>query len=146
PFSELFITPSDIQFNPPSPIENGHSLFINATVHNSGVSEQNVEVRFYNGDPDENGDLIPDDTAEIIANVTIDVDEDTYSVASIIWTPPIKDTYNIYVWVDPKNETEEYYYHNNLVTATEPLMIFDWVDQFEDKGKVFSSDYLIFHE
>lgn len=146
PWSELFITSSDIQFCPSSPIENGTSVSINAKVYNSGVVAQNVEVKFFNGNPDINGDLNPDVLAEIIGNDTIDFNGGESAIASVNWIPPSKDVYDIYVWVDPENTTQEYCYSNNLAPAAEDLMVFDWVDHFDNKNRVLWSENIKFHE
>ncbi|UCE39382.1 MAG: hypothetical protein JSW00_09225 [Thermoplasmata archaeon] len=115
---ELQITSSNIEFDPPSPIENGTSVTINTTVSNTGSSTQNVDVKFYNGNPDLNGDYIPDVTANMIGNDTVDVDEGLSSVASINWIPPLEGIYEIYVWVDPDNLVYEVDDANNLASNT----------------------------
>lgn len=115
---ELIIPPSNIQFDPPSPIENGTLVIINATISNTGSSTQNVEVKFYNGNPDLNGDYIPDVTANMIGNDTVDVVEGSSTFASIDWTPTAEGTYDIYVWVDPDNFIYEVDDTNNLAFNT----------------------------
>ncbi len=117
-FPDLVITNSDIQFDPPSPVAEGTMIFINATVFSYSKSASNIEVKFYNGNPDVNGDLIPDISAEIIGNDTIEVNEDASAVASINWTPPTEGVYDIYVWVDPENLEQEYNETNNLAYKT----------------------------
>jgi hypothetical protein len=117
-FPDLVITNSDIQFDPPSPVEKGAMIFINVTVFSYGKSTSNIEVKFYNGNPDVNGDLIPETSAEMIDNDTVDINEDASAVASINWTPPTEGTYDIYVWADPENLEQEYNDTNNLAFKT----------------------------
>jgi hypothetical protein len=111
---DLTVSSSDIQFDPPSPVENGTNVYINATIHNYGNSSQDIEVKFYNGNPDTNGDLIPDVGAQEIGNDTIDIGTYSFANASINWTPPSVGTFNIYVWADPNNLELEYNDSNNL--------------------------------
>jgi hypothetical protein len=122
-YADLTISGSDIQFDPPSPVEEGMEIFINATVYSHGKSASNVEVRFYNGSPDTDADLIPDVGADMIGNDTIDITQDNSAVASIKWTPPEEGIYEIYVWVDPDNLVQEYDLSNNLAFNT--LEVFD---------------------
>jgi len=117
-FADLVLSNSDIQFTPPSPVVNGTTIYINTTVFSYGKSTSNIEVKFYNGDPDTNNDLIPDPTAIEIGNDTININKDSSALASIQWLPPLVGTYNIYVWVDPNNNTQEYNYTNNLANKT----------------------------
>jgi hypothetical protein len=115
---ELIINPLDIQFDPPTPIMNGTMVTINATVSNTGSSAQNVDVKFYNGNPDLNGDIVPDVTANMIGSDTVDVGEGSSAIASVDWTPPSNGTYDIYVWVDPDNLVYEVDDTNNLAFTT----------------------------
>jgi hypothetical protein len=117
-FPDLILFNLDIQFNPLSPVINGTTLFINATVFSYGKAVSNIEVKFYDGDPDINNDLILDPTAVEIGNDTISVDKDSSALASIQWTPNSAGTYSIYVWADPNNNTMEYNYSNNLANKT----------------------------
>ncbi|UCE39383.1 MAG: hypothetical protein JSW00_09230 [Thermoplasmata archaeon] len=112
--ADLILSNSDIQFDPPSPVEEGMEVFINATVFCSGKSASSVEVKFYNGNPDLNGDLIPDVTADVIGSDTININADASAIASLKWTPPSDGTYDIFVWVDPDNLTEELDESNNI--------------------------------
>jgi hypothetical protein len=76
-FADLVLSNSDIQFTPPSPVVNGTTIYINTTVFSYGKSTSNIEVKFYNGDPDTNNDLIPDPTAIEIGNDTININKDS---------------------------------------------------------------------
>ncbi|UCG70540.1 MAG: hypothetical protein JSV09_05860, partial [Thermoplasmata archaeon] len=117
-YADLILSGPDIQFDPPSPVVEGTEIFINATVFSYGKSASNIEVNFYNGTPDTNGDLIPDVGAESIGNDTIDIAQDASSIASINWTPIEDGIYEIYVWVDPENLIQEYDDSNNLAFNT----------------------------
>lgn len=117
-YADMVLTNSDIQFDPPSPVKKGDPVFINASVYNYGISVTGVEVRFYDGNPDIDGDLIPDVGAQEIGNDTIDVNEGSSSIASIVWIPMIDGTYEIYVWVDPENLEQEYHETDNLAFNT----------------------------
>jgi hypothetical protein len=115
---DLTLSNSDIEFSPNSPVLNGTNVTINATIFSYGKSVSNIEVRFYNGDPDKDDDLIPDVSSEYIGNDTINVNKDASTTASIKWTPPMVGFYDIYVWIDPENLTEEYDDSNNLAFNT----------------------------
>ncbi|UCG68139.1 MAG: hypothetical protein JSV09_09950 [Thermoplasmata archaeon] len=117
-FADLTLSNSDIQFTPPNPVVNGTIIFINSTVFSYGKSASNIEVKFYNGDPDIDDDLIPDPTADEIGNDTININKDTSTLASIQWLPPSIGEYNIYVWPNPNNDIQEYNYTNNLANKT----------------------------
>jgi len=121
-YADIFISNSAIQFYPPSPIVNGTTIYINATVFSYSKSATNVEVKFYNDDPDTDNDLIPDPTAVEIGTDTINISKDSSSLASIEWVPPSNGTFNIYVWADPYNNTQEYKYSNNLANKTLEIM------------------------
>jgi hypothetical protein len=116
--ADLILSNSDIQFDPPSPVLEGTEIFINATVFSYGKSVSNVEVKFYNGNPDFDENLIPDVAADVIGSDTININEDASTIASLNWTPPSDGTYDIYVWVDPENLTQELDDSNNLAFNT----------------------------
>lgn len=145
PRPNLFAFSNEIKISPPSPIENGTLIYLSAKIHNTGQSAQNVEIRFYNGNPDDNGDLIQDVDADVIGNDTIDINTEGYNIASIQWIPPSRGVYNIYIWIDPDNLTNDYNYNDNLVLASESLIICDWVDRFDNQDRIFSSENVIFH-
>ncbi len=115
---DLTLSKSNIQFTPASPVVNGTSITIDATIFSYSKSSSNVEVKFYNGDPDTDDDFIPDLSAEEIGIDTININKDASAIASIQWTPPSEGTYNIYVWVNPNNIIQEYNYRNNLANKT----------------------------
>ncbi|UCE73179.1 MAG: right-handed parallel beta-helix repeat-containing protein, partial [Methanomassiliicoccales archaeon] len=133
---DLFLSNSDIQFTPPSPVINDTTITINATIFCSGRSISNVEVKFYNCDPDTEDDMIPDGVAEEIGNVTIDIMKDSSAFAIIQWIPPTVEIYQIFVWVDPMNTTIELNERNNLATKT--LSVFNWIDSFYNFTKTES--------
>jgi hypothetical protein len=105
-------------------------------VFNYLIPLSNVEVKFYKGNPDLDGDFIPDSSAVIIGNDTIDIEKNAFATASITWKPLIKDSYFIYVWVDPENNTIELNYSNNLAPAAESLNLHHWVDRFDNELRV----------
>lgn len=113
-FPDLYIPNSNIQFSPSSPAINGTAIYINAKVISYGKSASNVDVKFYDGNPDTNNDLIPDPTALEIGNDTININKDSSALASTQWLPTSVGDYNIYVWADPNNDIKEYDTTNNL--------------------------------
>ncbi|UCF08733.1 MAG: hypothetical protein JSW28_03310, partial [Thermoplasmata archaeon] len=95
PAPDLKVTSGDIVFNPDSPVVNGTSVIINATIHNIGTLDANdIKVSFYNGDPALGGTLIG-------VNQTIPflMAGENY-IVNMIWLPPADGTYEIYVAVD----------------------------------------------
>jgi hypothetical protein len=117
-YADLAIDKSDILLTPPSPVVIETPIFINATVLSYSKSTSDIEVKFYDGDPDINNDLIPDISAIEIGNDTVNITKDSSSLASIQWNPISTGTYNIFIWVDPNNTTQEYNYSNNIVNTT----------------------------
>ncbi len=133
--SDLSIEARNITFEPLSPIENGTAILINATIYNSGGSLVDVEVRFYDGNPDVNNDNIIDAGArEIGSPAVIDIQANSVAFASTIWTPPIRAFYDIYVWADAMNATWEVNEWNNLASNT--LDVYDWLDDFLNETKI----------
>jgi hypothetical protein len=126
--TDLIIDKSDIQFAPSSPVINDTTVFINVSVFSYGKASSNVKIKYYMGNPDTNGDNIPDPTAIEIGNDTININKDSSSLASIQWTPPLEGTYDIYVWADPGNSIPEYNYTNNLANKILEVLpgIFTW--------------------
>lgn len=103
-----------IEFLPSPMIEIGSSVQINALIDNTGFSLNGVLVRFYNGNPDSDFDGVPDPSAIIIGNDTIDIGEGASEMVSINWTPSAKGFFEIYMWIDPNNEIIEKDDSNNL--------------------------------
>jgi hypothetical protein len=138
PSPDFSVTSKAIKVVPQSPVENGTSFLIRARLTNSGSAAQNVEVKFYNGNPDTDGDLIPDIDAEVIRNKTVDIGKKSFATVSIIWTPPIRDIYNVYVWINPEKTIHEEIHTNNLARATESIILYDWIDKFNNENRVLS--------
>jgi hypothetical protein len=115
---ELIISNSDIHIFPHNGMKLGESNYINATVFSNNKSASNIEVKFYIDNPDTNQDGIPDASANEIGNDIINISKDSSTVASIQWIPQSAGSYEIYVWVDPYNNVQEYNEINNLANNT----------------------------
>jgi outer membrane protein assembly factor BamB len=117
---DLWVTSSDIVFYPDSPVVNGTSVKINATIHNVGTMDaSNIKVSFYNGDPTLGGTLIG-------VNQTIPlllIGEN--NTVNVTWLPPSHGTYEIYVAVDypPPGNVIESNETNNI--ASKALEVID---------------------
>ena len=118
---DLTLTQIDITTTPASPYA-GNDFTVSAVIHNVGdVDANNVLIAFYNGTPDSNGDLVEDLNADIIGTTTVNVAAGSHTVANITTSFDVNGTYDIYVWADPYNSTQEYSYTNN--TAYTPITI-----------------------
>ncbi len=116
--ADLSVDQIDITTSPATPYA-GNEFTVSAVIHNIGdVDASDVEVVFYNGTPDSNGDLIEDLDADPLGSVLVSVAASSQTVANITVAFQVDGTYDIYVWVDPLNETEEYSYMNNLAYSS----------------------------
>lgn len=104
---DLAVNDREIGTVPPGIPRNGSGLLA-ATIHNlRAVPAENVTVRFYEGSPFEDGDLIGETVVSIPGRGE--------ARAEITWEPAGTESYRgIYVWVDPEGEVEEYDTGNNL--------------------------------
>ncbi len=104
---DFLVLPEDITFSNNNPTE-GDIVEIQAKVHNLGNStDSNVSLGFYDGDPDNGGQLISTTTINGIGkeeNVTKTIQWNTTGKAG---------THNIYVKVDPENLIDEVREDNN---------------------------------
>ncbi len=109
---DLSILPADISSSIPNP-QPGTIVDINAVVHNLGdISEVNVPVVFYNGDPDANGVQIGN--TQIIAGT---IPAAGTAVASVQWlVPQVNEPQRIYVIVDPNFTKEDAIRSNNTAS------------------------------
>jgi hypothetical protein len=104
---DLTITGNDISFSPPSPVENGTSVQINATIHNIGMTNvTNATVRFYNGAPHPARQIGGDQT---IPFIRYGLSETT----GITWTAQPEGTHDICIVVDPDYQIDELNELNN---------------------------------
>lgn len=137
--SDLVMEAQNITFIPGSPMDNGTTATINASIYNNGGSLSGVEVRFYLGDPDSDNDNVLDAGAvQIGSSQTIDVPAKLNNYAETTWTVPTNGSFEIYVWADPLNNSWEWNEFNNLAGST--LSAFQWVDNFEDESRVIYID------
>jgi len=118
--ADLEVTSSDIVFKPPSPVKNGSSVLINATIHNVGDGNaNNVIIRFYDGVPP-GVQIGLDQTIASIAGRS-------YGYAEVAWSASPIGTHNIYVVVDPDNMIEENDEFNNIANRTIEVGGYDYV-------------------
>ncbi|MBX3043687.1 MAG: T9SS type A sorting domain-containing protein [Candidatus Kapabacteria bacterium] len=109
--TDLSITSSEIFFNP-DPVVEGNPIILTAQVNNfSQVAATDVLVRFYLGNPNQNGiqigsdQIIPTLAANSNANVSVN------------WTvPQDAEGQYVYVWIDPLNTITESNESNNLAS------------------------------
>jgi hypothetical protein len=115
---DLEVTMVDIVFNPKSPVNNGTSVLINATIHNIGDADaHNVVIRFYDGDPGEplgTGPGVPINGDQIITSIT----SGNIGFAEILWNATPIGNHTIYVVVDPSRLILEYDKTNNRANRT----------------------------
>ncbi|UCE36637.1 MAG: PKD domain-containing protein [Thermoplasmata archaeon] len=106
---------SDITFSPLSPVDVGEPVMITAQITNYGSTDaSNVIVSFYDGNPDENGDGVPDIGVQKIGG---DIEFPTIASgetvgAFVMWISTFG-YHDIYVWADPENNILEYDDTNN---------------------------------
>jgi subtilase family serine protease len=110
---ELYIDTPDIWFDPTSGnLSFGDPMTIYATVHNNGTAWSNdTIVMVFHDDPDvdNNGVLDIDYLTKRIDVATIDIPYGVFGTSvtiSVTYTPPIDDTYNFHVWVDPLQDPD----------------------------------------
>lgn len=120
-FPDLTISQADISFSEINPKE-GAIVTITTSISNIGnIEGNNVEIYLYDGNPDEDGNDIPDDDSndkkigEIFINklgiqekVSHLIDWDTTNKAG---------QHIIYAWADPDNNIAELHEDNNLAFA-----------------------------
>jgi len=93
--AQLIVTTNDISFNPSYLFYLPSNVVISANISNIGMADAgDVEVNFYDGNPQNGGILISTTTLSVIP--AMGVAQATAAVT--ITTPGI---HNIYVWVDP---------------------------------------------
>lgn len=106
---------SAIAFSPASPVDVGTVVTVTCDFTNYGNTDaSNVLVRFYDGDPDENDNGVPDNGAVQIGTdlmFSTIFSEETLT-ATVTWTSTIG-YHDLYVWVDPLDSIPEYDDTNN---------------------------------
>jgi hypothetical protein len=106
------VVAKEISCGPVTPLSGG-SATLTAVIHNvGGVPAANVEVRFYDGDPDHGGQLIASTTAA--GPLTVRGGTGTVSAS---WTPYPDGEHQIYVSVNPSKAIEESGYERNVAHA-----------------------------
>ncbi|UCG69444.1 MAG: PKD domain-containing protein [Thermoplasmata archaeon] len=134
--SDLTLSQNNITFSP-SPVQNRSQGIIYANIFNMGAALNNVEVRFYLGNPDVDKDNIIDSNAiEIGTPTIINIESNNNTLTSTTWIPPDIGSYKIYVWADAVNCTWEFNEEDNLGGST--LSVFHWVDTFDNLTKIES--------
>ncbi len=109
------LMPSGVTFSPESPVDIGVTVTISAEITNFGTTDAaTVIVRFYDGNPDENGDGSPDTGAVQIGSDVVfsSIASQQTVIASETWTS-ILGYRDIYVWADPDDSVPEYDETNN---------------------------------
>ncbi|UCF08079.1 MAG: hypothetical protein JSW28_10650 [Thermoplasmata archaeon] len=135
--SDLILTEENISYTP-YPVEKGWKVTIEANVFNLYGPLNNVEVRFYLGDPDVDDDnMIDAGAVEIGTPSIINIGSSDSALASTTWFPPDIGVYRVYVWVDAVNASWEYNEFNNLASSTN-IPVFYWVDTFDNLTKTES--------
>ena len=96
--AQLIVTANDITFNPSYLYSLPSTSVITANISNIGMTNAgNVEVNFYDGDPQYGGILVSMATIPVIPAMGV-----VQATAAITITTP--GTHNIYVWVDPNQQ------------------------------------------
>jgi hypothetical protein len=110
--NDLAINEASISFSNDNPMP-GNNITISALLQNLGeFVQKNIQVSFYDGDPENGGILI--DTVEI--NDILGGKED--KIVSTDWDIPVEQkNHNIYIIVDPKNKKMDRDRSNNIATS-----------------------------
>lgn len=119
---DLSISANDISFNPPSP-KIGDTVKITASIRNNGKTHAfPVAVKFFNGNPDQGGRLLDEDTVDAI------IDASGTENAIIYWYTAGENvgTREIWVKVDPGNHFSETNENNNSAYKT---IVFSGVEE-----------------
>jgi len=115
-YPDFYINETSITISNINPTEN-ESITINATIHNSGgVSTSLVEVKFYNGDPEDSG-------VQIGTTQTIAIASSSSNTTSISWDAPLGNT-SIFVVVDFPDTITELNETNNK--ASKSISVVSW--------------------
>lgn len=108
---ETEVYPVHITADPPAPLVSGGNVTftLNAQIASSGnlLAEQEVVVRFYDGNPAQGGAQIGEDQTVSLAGCGDD------AVASVQWPNQKPGNYQVFVSVDPENVIEEINETNN---------------------------------
>jgi hypothetical protein len=113
---DLEVTPPDIVFNPPSPVEVGTPVTINATIHNIDIKNaSDVVVRFLDGAPGVGTQIGSDQRIPFIAG------NGGIGYAEVNWIAAPIGPHAIYVVVDPEDAIVESLESNNGFPATDAL-------------------------
>ncbi len=120
PIPDLEVKNSDVVFVPSSPVRNGTSLLINATIHNVGFGDAfDVVVRFYDDNPLVGKRVGNDQTIASIA-------AGSYDYAEVAWTATPVGTRNIHVVVDPDDVIIEDDESNNIANRAIEVTLPDY--------------------
>lgn len=116
---DLEITPPDIVFDPPSPVDAGTRVRINATVHNIDLKNAtDVVVRFYDGRPGIGPQVGTDQRIPFVPN------NGGVGYAEVDWIAAGVGTHQIYVVVDPDDAIIESNEANNVAFNTIEVLDF----------------------
>ena len=114
----------EITFSPLQ-LEPGDITHIQAIVHNYSLRDTKtpIKVKFYHGNPDEDGSLIIGTGGETEVETKTYIVTRKSEIAQIWWEVPqdIKSTSRIYAVIDPDNEIDEVHENNNKGWA--PLQV-----------------------
>jgi pimeloyl-ACP methyl ester carboxylesterase len=111
--ADFSIESEDLLLSTPIPLP-GETIDISALVHNVGAStDEDIVVRIYEGNPLTSGSQIGND--HFIPGLTTG----ETSMVSENWTAPLSPgNYDIYVWVNPDRDVQEFDYNNNRAFKT----------------------------
>jgi hypothetical protein len=119
-YSDIFVNHYDIWTDPVT-LRDGDVAGVGVNVHNgSSLTASNIEIRFYDGDPDDGGTIIGADTY-VLPFIS------PYGVATQ-WTGRVWDTtglsgdHEIYVMIDPDDRIPESDEINNVASRTVTIL------------------------
>ncbi len=132
--ADLAVEMEDITFSKVGPLENGENVTIYATVHNWGeTTATKVSVEFYDGNPEQDGDLIEWRDIQPTAEVDEIMGGETETI-TVVWnTKGLGGNRSIYVVLDREGDTEESDVSNNMAyntiyVKTVPEFSVSWFD------------------
>jgi subtilase family serine protease len=141
---DLFMGDNDLRVLPEEKIFIDQEVDLFATIRNSGQTDAfNIFVRFYDGDPDEGGKIIPWKPTQPSAVIDI-IEAGGATSLEVPWVPRTGDYHEIFVVMDLSNLIDESNENNNkmswdIYVQTLPDLVFTSIDFYQGEIAVDSA-------